>query len=163
MNKRWSPNVTVAAVIERNGRFLIVEEHTPDGLRLNNPAGHLEAAESPEEAVVREVLEETSRDFTPTAVVGIYLTRFQRHATREDVTYLRIAFTGQAGEPTSGWVLDQDIVRSLWMTPDELRASRQQHRSPLVLRCVEDFIAGRRLPLSIIDTDPSIYKPEIRP
>jgi len=160
MNSRWKPSVTVAAVIEQDGRFLLVEEHTPEGLKLNNPAGHLEAAESPEEGVVREVLEETARHFTPTALVGVYLSRFLRPATGEDVTYLRMAYAGTVGEPTEGWVLDHGIVRTLWMTPAELRASAERHRSPLVLQCIEDFLDGRRLPLSAITTDASVYRPE---
>ena len=162
MNTRWSPSVTVAAIIEQGGRFLLVEEYTPEGLKLNNPAGHLEAAESPEQGVVREVLEETARHFTPTALIGLYLSRFQRPATGEDVTYLRIAYAGTVGEPTPGWVLDHGIVRTVWLTADELRASRARHRSPLVLQCVEDFIAGLRLPLGTIVTDASVYRPEIK-
>lgn len=166
MNVRWKPSVTVAAIVERRidgtSRYLMVEEHTPEGLRLNNPAGHLEAAESPEQAVVREVLEETARDFVPGALVGIYLSRFQRPATGEDVTYLRIAFTGTVSEATSGWVLDHGIVRTLWMTLDELRASAGRHRSALVLRGIEDHAAGRRYPLDAIGTDVSVYRPEIK-
>jgi len=159
MNSRWKPSVTVAAVIEQGGRFLLVEEHTPEGLRLNNPAGHLEAAESPLEGVVREVLEETARHFTPTGLVGVYLSRFQRPATGEDVTYLRITFAGTVGEPAAGWVLDDGIVRTLWMSAEEVRASAPRHRSPLVLRCIEDHLAGRRYPLDAIDTDASVYRP----
>lgn len=161
MNPRWNPSVTVAALIEQQGRFLLVEEHTPEGLKLNNPAGHLEAAESPEQGVVREVLEETARHFKPTALIGFYMSRFQRPATGEDVTYLRIAYAGTVGEPTPGWVLDHGIVRTLWLTLDELRASRARHRSALVLQCVEDFAAGRRLPLDAISTDASVYRPHV--
>ena len=84
--ERWKPSVTVAAIIEKDGRFLLVEEHTTDGLRLNNPAGHLEPGESPAEGCVREVLEETAHAFTPRSLVGVYLTKAQ------DVTYLRFAF-----------------------------------------------------------------------
>jgi len=112
--------------------------------------------------VVREVLEETACHFTPTALVGLYLSRFQRPATGEDVTYLRIAYAGTVGEPTDGWVLDAGIVRTVWLTPAELRESAARHRSPLVLQCIEDFLAGRRLPLSAITTDASVYHPEIK-
>src|SRR3982751_3883575 len=98
MAERWKPSVTVAAIIEDAGRFLLVEEHTPEGLRLNNPAGHLDPGESPEQGVVREALEETACTFTPQCVVGLYLSRFQRPSTGEDVTYLRIAYGGTAGE-----------------------------------------------------------------
>jgi 8-oxo-dGTP pyrophosphatase MutT (NUDIX family) len=162
MNTRWSPSVTVAAIIEHAGRYLLVEEHTPEGLKLNNPAGHLDPGESPEQGVVREALEETARVFTPEAIVGLYLSRFQRPATGEDVTYLRFAFAGSVGEPLPGRVLDTGIERTLWLTPDEVRASADRHRSPLVQRCIEDHIAGRRYPLDAITTDPSLLAPEIK-
>ena len=163
MAPRWKPSVTVAAIIEQvidaERRFLLVEEHTPEGLKLNNPAGHLDPQESPEQAVVREVLEETACVFTPACLVGVYLARFQRVATGEDVTYLRFAFAGTAGPPDPSRALDDGIVRTLWLTLPELRASRARHRSPHVLRCIEDFIAGRRCPLATITTDPSVYGP----
>lgn len=161
-NERWKPSVTVAAVIERQGRFLLVEEETPEGLMLNNPAGHLDPGESPIEAVVRETLEETARDFVPEALLGAYFARFQRPASGEDVTYLRLAFCGQVGEAIAGRALDTGIVRTLWMTVDELRASTARQRSPLVLRCVEDYLAGRRLPLDAIQVDPSLYAPQLK-
>jgi phosphatase NudJ len=161
MSQRWKPSVTVAAIIERDGRFLLVEEHTPEGLRLNNPAGHLDPAESPLEGVVRETLEETACAFTPQSVVGIYLGRLQRPARGEDVTYVRIAFAGTVGEPVPGRALDQGIVRTLWLTLAELRASRARHRSNLVLRSIEDYVAGTRFPLELITTDASVYLPEL--
>ena len=160
--ERFRPAVTVAAIIEDGGRYLLVEEHTPEGLRLNNPAGHLEPGESPLQGVVREALEETARAFSPDALVGVYLSRFQRPATGEDVTYLRFAFCGRVGEGLPGRALDTGIVRTLWLTPDELRASVSRHRSPLVLRCVEDHRAGRRFPLELLTTDASLYAPEIK-
>lgn len=153
---RWKPSVTVAAVIERDGRFLLVEEETPEGLKLNNPAGHLDPGESPEQGCARETLEETAHHFRPTALVGIYLSRFQRAATGHDVTYLRISFCGELGAHEPARALDQGIVRTLWMTPGEIRASVARHRSPLLLRCVEDYLAGVRLPLSAITTDASV-------
>jgi len=156
MNNRWKPSVTVAAVIERDGKFLLVEEHTPEGLRLNNPAGHLDPGESPAEGCAREALEETAHSFTPTALVGVYLSRFQRAATGEDITYLRFAFCGTLGELQLGRALDTGIVRTLWMTPDEMRASSARHRSPLVLRCMEDYLAGQRYPLELIYTDAAV-------
>ncbi len=91
MDTRWKPSVTVAAIIERDGRYLLVEEHTPEGLRLNNPAGHLDPGESPVDGCRREALEETTHAFEPTGLVGIYLSRFQRPATGEDITYVRKA------------------------------------------------------------------------
>lgn len=156
MNERWKPSVTVAAIIERDGRYLLVEEHTPEGLRLNNPAGHLDPGEGPVDACAREAWEETAHRFTPTHLVGVYLSRFQRPATGEDITYLRFAFTGTVSEQVSGQNLDQGIVRTLWLTPDEIRTSRDRHRSPLVLQCLEDHLAGRRYPLDLIHTDPSV-------
>ena len=129
---------------------------------LNNPAGHLEPAESPEEAVVREVLEETTCTFTPSALIGVYLSRFQRPARGEDVTYLRLAYAGSVGAPDPARALDHGIERTLWMTLEQLRASRARHRSALVLRCAEDHLRGRRLPLHAITTDASVYRPEIK-
>jgi len=160
--ERWRPSVTVAAVIEHGGRFLLVEEHTPEGLRLNNPAGHLDPGESPLQAVVREALEETARAFTPEALLGIYLSRFVRPATGEDVTYLRIAYRGTAGEADPARTLDQGIVRTLWLTPEEIRAERARHRSPLVMRCIDDFLAGRRLPLDAVHADDSLFAPWVQ-
>jgi len=95
-------------------------------------------------------------------LVGVYLSRFQRPATGEDVTFLRFAFGGTAGAPDPARTLDDGIVRTLWMTLPELHASRARHRSPHVLRSIEDFVAGRRYPLETITTDPSVYAPEIK-
>ena len=158
MNTRWKPSVTVAAIIEREGRYLLVEEHTPEGLRLNNPAGHLDPGESPEQGVAREALEETAFVFQPTALVGVYLSRFQRASTQEDVTYLRFAYCGALGDFDSARPLDTGIVRTLWMTPDEVRASAERHRSPLVLRCIEDHLAGQRFPLALVQTDLTVFQ-----
>lgn len=154
---RWRPSVTVAAVVEQGGRFLLVEEDTADGLRLNNPAGHLDPHESPQQAVVRETLEETAHPFTPTALVGVYLSRFERPALGLDVTYLRFAFAGTVGERIAGRALDTGIHRTLWLTADEMRAEPARMRSPLVLRCLDDFLAGRRYPLELVTTDPGVY------
>ncbi len=156
MTNRWKPSVTVAAIVERDGKFLLVEEHTPEGLRLNNPAGHLDPGESPAEGCAREALEETAHLFTPTALVGVYLSRFQREITGEDITYLRFAFCGSLGDLQLGRALDTGIVRTLWMTPDEIRASSDRHRSPLVVRCMEDYLAGQRFPMALIYTDAAV-------
>ncbi len=142
----WKPNVTVAAVIERAGRFLLIEEEAQGELVLNQPAGHWEPGESLVEASVREVLEESACDFVPAALVGIY----RAWAAPEEVIYLRFAFCGDSGEQDASRALDEGIVRTLWLTPDEIRASAKRHRSPLVLRCVEDYLAGRRYPLDIL-------------
>jgi phosphatase NudJ len=156
--QRWKPSVTVAAIIEKDGRFLLVEEHTPEGLRLNNPAGHLDPGESPAEGCAREALEETAHPFTPTALVGVYLSRFVRGEgpTAEDITYLRFAYCGTVGELQVGRALDTGIVRTLWLSADEIRQSTARHRSPLVLQCLEDYLAGRRYPLELVSTDASV-------
>lgn len=160
MNERWKPSVTVAAIASRTraGRteYLLVEEETPEGLKLNNPAGHLDAGESPQQAVVREALEETARIFVPERLIGIYLARFARPASGEDITYLRFAFAGSVGEADRARALDTGIVGTLWLTLDELRSCRERHRSPLVLRGIEDDLAGRSLPLDAIVTDESV-------
>ncbi len=159
MEPRWKPSVTVAAIAsrERAGctEYLLVEEETAEGLRLNNPAGHLDRGESPQQAVVREALEETARAFVPQRLVGIYLARTLVDM-KDDVTWLRFAFAGTVGEPDATRRLDTGIVRTLWMTLDELRDSRHRHRSPLLLRSVEDAAAGRAFALDAIVTDPSV-------
>jgi ADP-ribose pyrophosphatase YjhB (NUDIX family) len=156
MDKRWKPSVTVAAIIERDGRYLLIEEHTQEGLRLNNPAGHLDPGESLVDGCIREALEETTYAFEPKALVGVYLSRFQRPAKAEDITYVRFAFCGTVGAADPTLQLDTGIVRTLWMTPDEIRASVDRHRSPLVLRCIEDHLAGQRFGLETLYTDPSV-------
>jgi 8-oxo-dGTP pyrophosphatase MutT (NUDIX family) len=154
---RWKPSVTVAAVIEQSGHYLLVEEMTAEGLKLNNPAGHLDPGESLLEAVVREALEETARPFAPQALVGTYLARFRHVRTGEDITYLRFAICGTVGDAIAGRALDEPIVRTLWMTPEELRACPERHRSRLVMRCIDDHRAGRRAPLALLHADGSLY------
>lgn len=142
----WKPNVTVAAVIENEGRFLLVEEETSQGLRYNQPAGHLEAGESLVAAVVRETLEESAYHFMPQHLLGIY----RWHSSESDTTYLRFAFTGKITGHQPGRKLDSGILQALWLTPDQIRTTRSRHRSPLILRCVEDHIAGKRHPLELL-------------
>ncbi len=142
----WKPNVTVAAIVERGGRFLLVEEETDRGRVFNQPAGHLDPDETLLQAVVRETLEETACVFEPAALLGIYQYR-QRDS---DVTYLRFAFTGEVTAQQEGRALDHGIVRAVWLTPDEIRASAGRHRSPLVMRCIEDYLAGQRYPLKLL-------------
>ncbi|MCU7370644.1 NUDIX hydrolase [Paucibacter sp. O1-1] len=165
-SERFKPSVTVAAIIEREGRYLLVEEHTPEGLKLNNPAGHLEQGETPLQCVLREALEETAHHFRPEALLGLYMSRFQRPNTAEDVTYLRIAYCGgiEGEGPVPGLALDEGIVRWLWLSPDEIAAARAagRLRSPLVWQCLQDHSAGRRLPLDLIQADDSLFRPEIK-
>ncbi len=159
----WTPRVTVAAIVEqttdsRNGmpaRFLMVEEHTTNGLCLNQPAGHLEGGETLLQAVAREALEETARAFVPEALVGVYMTHVGDPAPG-GATYLRFTYCGRAGEVLPGQALDPDIVRTLWMTRDELEQSRERHRTPLVLRCIDDYLAGRRYPLDLVRSEASV-------
>jgi 8-oxo-dGTP pyrophosphatase MutT (NUDIX family) len=153
--ERWKPSVTVAAVIERDGRYLLVEEETSDGLRLNNPAGHLEPGESLVDAVAREALEETAHAFTPQALVGVYLARVARPG--DDFTYLRFAFAGALGAFDPGRRLDHGIVGTVWLTPEEVRASAARHRSPLVVQCIDDHRAGTRHPLELLHAHPSVF------
>lgn len=143
---RWKPSVTVAALVERAGRFLVVEEETSAGLRFNQPAGHMDANESLVAACVREALEETGCHVTPKALVGVY----QWTVPAGDITYLRFAFDCQLDQIETDPKLDDGIVAAHWMTLDELKATRARHRSPLVLQCVEDWLAGRRMPLDTI-------------
>lgn len=142
----WTPHVTVAAVIEQQGRFLLVEETTEDGVRFNQPAGHWEPGETLAEAVVRETREETAYVFAPEYLVGIY----SWHRPRKEITYLRFAYAGQLGVFDPAQPLDVGILRAVWMTRDEVYESRAQHRSPLVIQNIEDFLAGRRYPMEMV-------------
>ena len=145
----WKPSVTVAAVIERDGRFLLVEERSEGRLVLNQPAGHLEPGESLVAACRREVLEETAHRVEPTALVGIYRWRY----APEDVTFLRFCFSAKplSFDPSSK--LDKEIERLHWLTREELVARGADHRSPLVQRCVDDYVAGRSFPLEVLSGD----------
>ncbi|GAA5184152.1 NUDIX hydrolase [Niveibacterium umoris] len=143
---RWSPHVTVAAVVENQGRFLLVEEETDYGVRLNQPAGHLDEGESLLAACSREALEETAHRVTPLSLIGVY----QWPRPRGDITYVRFAFAAELAGFDEGRTLDAGILRAVWMTRDELAACPERHRSPLVLRCIDDYLAGRRFPLDLI-------------
>ncbi|EHP43362.1 nudix hydrolase [Cupriavidus basilensis OR16] len=160
MSHDWKASVTVAAVIERGGRFLLVEEETPDGLRLNQPAGHLDPGESLIHAVIRETLEETAHTFEPRALLGCYTARSHPAGTATrpggDITYVRFAFTGELGALDAGRQLDVGIVRTVWMSADEIRACPERHRTPLVLACIEDYLAGKRFALDALYTHPSV-------
>ena len=141
--------MTVAAVIERDGRFLFVEEMANGKVVLNQPAGHLDPGESLLAACARETLEETAHRFTPEALIGIYRWVY----APEDVTFFRFAFAGRVDGVDEGRALDKEILRLHWLTPDEIRARAAEHRSPLVQRCVDDYLAGRRFPLGVLSAD----------
>ena len=164
---RFKPSLTVAAVIEdqaRPGWFLLVEEHTPEGLRLNNPAGHVEQGESPVDAVGREVLEETGCRFQAAAFLGVYLARFQRQDPPDDVTYVRLAYSGTVEQAQPQRALDDGIVRTVWMHADDIRACSDRHRSPLVWRCIEDHLSGRHFPLAVVVAHGSLQQAfQLRP
>jgi len=142
----WKPNVTVAAVIERSGKFLLVEEETDSGIRYNQPAGHLECGESLLDAVIREALEETAYDFVPQSLVGVYNWRNEV----KEITYLRFAFAGEVRGHDALRKLDDGIIAAHWLSLDEIRALQDVHRSPLILRCIEDWCAGKRYSLDLI-------------
>src|ERR1700722_19357155 len=143
----WKPDVTVAAVVERGGRFLLVEERIRGRLVLNQPAGHLEDGEALRDAVVRETLEETAWQFTPEALLGIYQWRSPRGHTT-----LRIAFIGSVQAYDPARPLDPPIVTTHWLAREEIVQRAARLRTPLVLRCIDDYLGGRRLPLDALAT-----------
>jgi 8-oxo-dGTP pyrophosphatase MutT (NUDIX family) len=142
----WKPHVVVAALVEHQGRFLLVEEETDEGVRINQPAGHLDPGESLIDAVIRETLEETACRIEPLALVGVYLWP----QPEKERTYLRFTFTGRLLDHDPTRRLDDGILRALWLTPEEIRNESARHRSPLVLRSLEDFLSGRRYPLELL-------------
>lgn len=145
----WKPAATVAAVIERGGRFLLVEE-VSDGRRvLNQPAGHLDPDESLVQACVRETLEESAHLFAPTSLVGIYRWIY----APENATFLRFAFAGELRGVDASRKLDAEIVATHWLSREDLAARADMHRSPLVMRCVDDYLAGRRFPLDVFSAE----------
>jgi len=142
----WKPSVTVAAVMEREGRFLLVEEEDGGDLVYNQPAGHWEHGETLVEACEREVMEETAHRFEPAHLVGIY----RWSPPGGQVTYLRFAFCGETLGVELERPPDEGILRAVWLAPEEIQALAPRHRSPLVWRCIEDYLAGRRYPLELI-------------
>jgi len=142
----WRPSVTVAAVIEHDGRFLMVHERQDGRAVYNQPAGHLEHGESLCEAVIRETLEETTGIFQPTAVIGVY----RWVEPNSGRTYLRVCFTGRCSHFDTGRALAPEIIRTLWMSRADLEAVAENLRSPLVMRCIEDYLKGTRHPLSLL-------------
>jgi len=155
-----NPEVTVAAIVVREDRFLLVEERITGRLVLNQPAGHLEDRETLVEAVVRETREETAWRFHPEALVGTYLWRNPANGR----SFLRFAFCGAVDDHHPQQALDKGIVRALWLTAAELQAQPARLRSPLVMRCIEDFLQGRRQPLdsvSALDLQTSLRFPAV--
>lgn len=146
MTTDWKPpSVTVAAVIERDGRFLMVEEEY-DGKRVfNQPAGHLDPGEGLVTACAREVLEETAHRFTPETLVGIY----RWYYAPRDITFIRFTFAGRLDGLEAGRALDTEIIAAHWLTRAELAANVAQHRTPLVMSCIDDYLAGKRFPLEV--------------
>ena len=142
----WQPDVTVATVVVRDGRVLVVEEEVGGERVLNQPAGHLEPDESLVEAALRETLEETGWDVTLTAFIGAY----QWKSPADGRHFLRIAFAAEPLRHHPARPLDDGILQALWLTPGELAAEADRHRSPLVWRAVEDFLSGRRFPLQAL-------------
>lgn len=142
----WKPHVTVAALITDGDKFLLVREKVKNRTVFNQPAGHLEEGESLIDAVIRETLEETQYQFSPTGLVGIYRSSGEESP---DVTYLRFCFCGDIGECLGG-ALDEGIIAAQWMTIDEVRTVQSQHRSPLVLQCINDFLTGKSHSLDVI-------------
>lgn len=148
----WKPRVTVAAIAERQGRFLMVEEQVKGEVRFNQPAGHLEDSESLLDAVVRECLEETAWHFHPQALVGLY--RWRQQDSGE--TWLRATFCGECVDFDPQRTLDEGIIAAHWLTRDEICMREQQLRSPLVLRCIDDYLLGRQFPLNLlVELDPA--------
>ncbi len=144
---QWKPNVTVAAIVMQDDRFLLVEEKIDDHIVFNQPAGHLEQNESLIQAVKREVLEETALEFVLESMVGIYL----YPGKFGDSTYLGICFSGHCTKQHIGRSLDEDILRTVWLTRDEIKTHEEKTRSPMVIRCIDDFISGKSYPLELIN------------
>ena len=142
----WTPHATVAALIERDGCYLMVREHTRHGIRINQPAGHWEAGETLLDAVKREVLEESGFEFTPTALLGIYIS----DKDDKSVTYLRLTFVGNVGDAPIHNELDEGIIEAVWLTFDDIMAQQDIHRNPIVAQCLSDYVAGQRLDLALV-------------
>lgn len=142
----WKPHTTVAAMVERDGKFLLVKEKVKGEIVFNQPAGHLNSGESLIEAVVRETLEETQYEFTPTALQRIYRLVPDKNS---DTAYIRYLFRGKIGRNFNGR-LDDGIISAEWMSYDEIQSCRDRHRSPLVSQCIEDYLHKQPYPLDVI-------------
>lgn len=146
MSETEKPRVTVAAIIEHDERFLLVEEQPGDTVVLNQPAGHVEPGETILDAVVRETLEETGRQFTPECLIGVYTWTSPQSGEH----FVRFAIYGQASEADASRALDKEIIDTLWFSRREVWSHRHKLRSPMVLRAIDDYLAGHRYPLSIL-------------
>jgi len=144
--KDWTLRVTVSAVTERNGKFLLVEENVRNNIVINNPAGHLEDNETLVEAVVREVMEETGCTFEPQGITGIYLWK----TPKGDRTFVRVNFFGACLAEDDSAILDNGILRKLWLTREEILQHKARLRSPMVLQCIDDYLSGIRYPLDAL-------------
>lgn len=142
----WTAHTTVATIVEHEGRFLMVEEDSDGSIVFNQPAGHLDEGESLTEAAMRETLEETAWHVHITGLIGLY----QWRSPENGITYLRFCFAGERMRHDAGRTLDDGILRAAWMGRDELVAQQKKLRSPMVLRCIDDYLAGKRYPLEII-------------
>lgn len=142
----WKPHATVAAIIERDNRFLMVEEEAGGKIVYNQPAGHLENDESLFDAVIRETQEETAWQFTPHAITGIY--RWKQNT--KDRTFLRVAFCGEVNNHQPEQSLDDGIIRAVWLTRDELITMPDRLRSPMVVQCIDDYLSGKRYDLDLL-------------
>ena len=145
---QWKPNATVAAIAEKDGRFLLVEENINGKLVFNQPAGHLEQGETLIEAVKREVLEETAWEFEPKSLIGVYL---YPNPNDVEITYLRFCFYGHCTNEHKGQELDDGILRAAWLSSEEIQAERDRMRSPMVIRCIEDHLKGCCYPLELLN------------
>lgn len=148
---QWKPHVTVAAIACKDDCFLVVEEEDQGRLVINQPAGHLEAGETLLEAVRREVLEETAYLFEPRSITGLYL----YPDVQADITYMRICFAGECVDHFPDRTLDEDIVRTRWMHRSDLQKHGDRMRSPLVMKCIDDYLAGKNHPLELLHHHPS--------
>jgi ADP-ribose pyrophosphatase YjhB (NUDIX family) len=142
----WTPHATVAAIIEQNGRFLMVEEISNGKLVINQPAGHVEEGESFETATLRETLEETGCHVELTALVGLYIAKGEENG----ITYHRLCYAANLLQQNPNAQLDKEIVRTRWMTREELVAEKSALRSPMVLACIDDYLDNQRIPLSFV-------------
>jgi len=144
---RWKPNVTVAAIVERDQKFLLVEEDADNHIVFNQPAGHLEKGESLIDAVKREVLEETAWEFIPQAIVGIYMYPNQH----SDITYLRLCFSGTCENYHPEQALDEGIIQAMWLSKKEIKENNDKMRSPMVSQCIKDYLSGKKYPLELLN------------